>query len=255
MEPIQSSEYPVYRTKDYPIIKPNPENRPVDPEKVARLVREIFSGNNRLPFNPIIVNSDMVITSGHHRYFAAIHCQVDIYYMIDPDGSLQKAINEDSLTDHWTTKQHLERFAAVGKFDYVMLQNFWKEFPWLTISNLIRLCATSGYKKDQFPKGIYKIDRLNFARKVCLMAMDFKPFFKEWDSKVFLDTIMNLAVNKSYFHNRMLRKMKYQSSKMSRQATVQQYLDLMSNIYNYREGEDSHVYFHQTKRVYADDAK
>lgn len=252
MSVTSGSEYPVYKTRNYALIRINPENRPIDPEKVLRLATEISSGNNRLPFNPIIVDANMYITSGHHRYFAAIQAQVDIYYMIDPDGSLQKAINEDSLTDHWTTKQHLKRFAAVGKSDFVMLDNFWKEFPWLTISNLIRLCASTGYKKAEFPKGIYHVDRIGFARKVCLMALDFKPYFKEWDSKTFLDTLMNLAANQNYYHNRMLRKIKYQASRLTRQATVQQYLDVVSNIYNNREAEENHIYFHQTKRIKAD---
>lgn len=245
----EDRSFRMYSTRNYAMFTPHPENRPIEPEKVEKLFYQITHGNNQLASNPITVDENMVITKGHHRYCAAMKAQVDLYYIIVPGSNIQQAIDEDILTDHWTTKQHIERFANLGKLDFILIRNLWKEYKWLTVSNLIRLCSTTGYKKAEFPKGKYHADRVGFARQICDMAIDFKPYFKEWHTKTFLDTLLNLSANQNYYHSRMIRKTKYQASKLTRQATVKQYLDVMTEIYNHREGEDHHVYFHPIKQV------
>lgn len=251
----EDHEIRMFKTRNYAMFTPNPENRPIEEEKVEKLFYQITHGNNQLSSNPITVDENLMIAKGHHRHAAAEKAQVDLYYIIIPGANIQQAIDEDSLTDHWTTKQHIKRFANLGRLDFVLINNFWKEYDWLTVSNLIRLCSTTGYKKAEFPKGKYKADRMVYARKICDMAMDFKPYFREWNSKTFLDTLVSLASNQNYHHTRMIRKMRYQASKLTRQATVKQYLDLLTEIYNNREAPDHHVYFHPVKQVKVIDEK
>lgn len=245
----EDNSFKMYKTRNYGMFKPHPENRPLDELRVDRLAHEMANGNNQLASNPITVDENGTIIKGHHRYAAAVKAQADLYYVIVPGAQLQDAIHEDLLGEHWTTKDHLERYANIGKLDFVLLRSFWKEYPWLTISNLIRLCSTGGYKKNEFPKGYYKADRMGYARQICDMALDFKPYFRDWASKTFLDALISLASNQNYHHTRMIRKVKYQASKLTRQATVKQYLDVLTEIYNNREGEDHHVYFHPVKQV------
>lgn len=247
----EDAEFKMYKTRNYSMFTPNPENRPVDIDRAMAIAKEIAIGNNYLSTNPITVNENLMIMKGHHRFVAAKIAGVEIYYIIDPHFRIQDAIREDIRTAHWTTKDHLDRYANNGVPEFVALRNFWKEYPWLTISNLIRLCAVGGYKKQEFPDGKYEIDRLDFARRVCNMALDFKPYFKDWHSKTFLDALLQLAVREKYSHPRMIRKFGYQTVKLQRQATVQQYLDVLSEIYNKRESEENHEFFHKTKKIFA----
>lgn len=239
----------IYSTLDHRVFRFDPLNRPVDMDRARKIADEIEKDNNLLLEYPIIVNRDFVVIDGQHRLHAAIMANVAIYYVVSDVMDMDKAADAVGRTVGWKMADYLHHWVAKGNADYVQLERFWKEYPWLNISVLARICSSNNYKTDLFKSGFYKADRIVFGEKVAKMALDFKPYFDAYNHTTFLNTVMQLAANDKYSHRRMMDKLKYQSNSLRRCATVDLYLDLISEIYNHRMPESKRVFFRASKKI------
>lgn len=218
-------------------------NRPVNEEKVQKLVKAIREGRNYLANFPGNVTPDWVITDGQHRHEAAKREKVPFYYIIDPKFEMDDAIAANTVTSNWTTEQYMNSYATREFPEYVKINNFYLENPWIKISLLPKLCSTKGYGKLNFNNGHYVADRMAFAYKVAAMVNSFRPFIgdKQANYSPFIQTIMNLAMNQNYNHKRMMAKMEQRGSLFQRCATVPQYLSILTDIYNYRVAPENRI--------------
>lgn len=246
------SDVVVYETTDYDALKPHAENRPLDPKRIAEIVADYHNGHDYFRDHPIIVSSTRVIQSGHHRHAAARIAQAKLYYIVDDKFTLQDAIHADTRTKNWGSVDHLNRYADMGNPEYIKLRDLLKKHSWLTLTKGMRLISTKGHKGFEFNNGLFVADRVRFAERVCNMLLDFKPYHKFWDRKQFIDAVMQLAVQPDYDHERMMKKMGYASVSLEQRATMQQYLDAFTTIYNRREPENRHAHFHKYVRLLED---
>jgi hypothetical protein len=211
-------------------------NRPVSEEKVGKLSKAIQEGRNYLRNYPIIVNSQFAISDGQHRHAVAMREQLDLYYIIDDDFKMDDAIAANIITSGWTTREFMNSFAARGFPEYVKLKEFYDRNEWIKISTLPGLCSSKGYKKLNFNNGHYVANRMEYGEKVVKMVNDFRLYIgdKQAEYNPFLQTVMNLANNPNYNHRRMMDKLKVRVGHFQRRSNVPQYLDLLTEIYNYR---------------------
>lgn len=250
LETAQDSEelLILYGTHDYEKFSLILINRPVNEKRVLKLANRIKEGKNYLRHYPILVNTRLEIIDGQHRHAAARMTGETLYYLIDDALSVEIASDAVGNTANWSMKDRLNSFAERGFGDYRILREFWAQHPWLPISVLPILCSSKTWRSDSFKNGHYHIDRMDYAQRVVAMANDFKRYVHFAHTRPFLGTLMNLASNPDYDHKTMLQKMEYQSSKLVQCATVEQYLDIFSNIYNYRSARHNQVFFKEAYR-------
>lgn len=232
-----------YSTTDYDKFSLILYNRPVDEEKVSKFVKEFEEGKNYLKNFPINVTPDLTITDGQHRHAAARRAKVRLFYIVDEHFKMDDAIAANGLVGKWTTLEYMESFAKRNFPEYEKIYNFHLEQPWIKISTLPKLCSTKGYGKLNFNNGHYEADRMGYAHKVASMVNGFRVHIgdKQADYNQFLHTVMNLAQNPNYNHKRMMEKMTQRSSLFERCATVEQYLNMLTGIYNYRVSPENKV--------------
>jgi hypothetical protein len=246
---FQKADKQIYCTTNLRIFNFDTTNRPINMDRVKEIAREIIGGNNLLDKYPIIVNHNFDILDGQHRTKAAELAQVAIYYIIDETMTMEKAANAVKLTKGWSTKDWLHHWTQKKNSDYMALQSFMDEYEWMNISFATRLCSSNSYQSELFKNGLYRADRTGFARIVANMAIDFKPYFSKWDSSRFMQAVMQLAANPNYSHKRMLDKLKYQTNSLRPCATVDLYLENISDIYNNRMPEDKRTYFRAANKL------
>lgn len=235
--------HPYYSTVDYEKFSLIYCNRPVDEERVIKFQKEFREGRNYLKNFPINVTPEFIITDGQHRHAAAKREKVRLFYIIDDKFEMKDAIAANTMVDKWTTTEYMESFAKREFPEYIKIYNFHLEQPWIKISTLPKLCSTKGYGKLNFNNGHYEADRMDYAHKVAAMVNSFRPYIgdKQADYNQFLQTMMNLAQNPNYNHKRMIEKMKQRGSLFQRCATVEQYLTMLTEIYNYRVSPENRV--------------
>lgn len=217
-------------------------NRPIEEKRVVEIVKDIDSGKDLLFAYPGIVGPGFVVTDGQHRHEAARRTRKPFFYIWAAGIQLQDAIRANDLTKGWGIRQYLDSFSDRGFVDYRMLQEFMKEYDWMPLMVSINSCSSSGYQRIPFKNGHYKADRMKFARDIAKMTLDFQPHFPQFGMRDFVATVRNLASNPEYDHKRMIRKMKYRGNDLKRRSTVEQYLENLTEIYNYREAPQHRVF-------------
>lgn len=98
--------------KNYKKFRDNENNRNLDERHVAKLVASFRK--NGWDIEPITVNKDCVIISGHHRLAAAVQAGVDIKYTIaDVDYTSTQLQDISSTQKKWTERDVIANFAML----------------------------------------------------------------------------------------------------------------------------------------------
>jgi len=248
-EDIYEKDIKIYSSTDYNKFSLVHSNRPVNYDRVNRMVKAIREGSNYLSNYPILINSDFEIIDGQHRHAAARLAQVKLYYKFAFDMDMGDAAKAVSNTKSWMMSDWLHHYAELGFPEYVKLRDFWKQYEWLPVSMLIGLSSSRKYTAAIFNGGHYQTNTLDHAKRVIDLISFFKPFAPTyWKTAAFMQTLSSLAANPLYMHKRMQDKMKTQSSRLTRQATVESYLILLSEIYNYRVAPENRAFFDEAYR-------
>ena len=84
----------IKRTKDYSIFKKVTFNRDITEAHVKRM-KKLLEKENLLNGHPILVNKDMELIDGQHRFLAAKELGLEVFYIQDDDLSYDHIINSN----------------------------------------------------------------------------------------------------------------------------------------------------------------
>lgn len=109
--------------KNYKKFRDNENNRNLDERHVAKLVASFRK--NGWDIEPITVNKDYVIISGHHRLAAAVQAEIDVKYTIaDVDYTSTQLQDISSTQKKWTERDVIASKAKAGSIahqNYIQL--------------------------------------------------------------------------------------------------------------------------------------
>lgn len=244
---MDAPNYIIHETSDYDRFSFDKRNRPIRPGKVERLARAIEK-KNLLSEYPIVVTPDMVIMDGQHRYSAAKRLGIPFYYIVSVSMTFDDVGPSSSEQSQWTVSEFLHYFCEQGKSDYLILRDFMQQYPWLTLQYAAELChyGTSLKHTQRFKDGGFVANDMEFAHRVALACLDFKPYIAWYKQSTFVGAINNLMSNAAYDHERMVRKLKFLSVRLRRCATLSDYIRNIDELYNFKEPEANRV---QLKKI------
>ncbi len=81
----KTSTVAVFQSNDYSLFGMMKGNRPLNQNKIGRIIKEIESGNDMLPYYPIQVrveNGILIILDGQHRFFICKKLTKPVHYII-----------------------------------------------------------------------------------------------------------------------------------------------------------------------------
>lgn len=244
-----SPENVILQTKNYGMFKFDPLNRAIRQDKLDRLYTAV-EVKNLLHLFPIVVTRDFVIVDGQHRCKVAEALDTPIYYIVSSQMRIEDAARVNNNTDSWKQADYLQHWCGLGLPDYLRLKEFWEQRQWMTPATAVSLCHTGsnttglmGEKPPNrlFADGEYIANNLDGAERIATMVCGFKTWVAFWKDRPFISAIRNLDSNVDYDHARMMQKMQYQSSKLVRCASAEDYIAVLNTIYNYKVPDDRKV--------------
>lgn len=239
---VEVTENTILETRDYIKFYIDRTNRPTDMDRVYKLC-DAITKKNLLHLFPIVVSPRFVVIDGQHRLKAASLLETPIFYIVSKQMQMEDAASVASHTSSWTMTDWLHHWCERGSPEYLMLRDFWAANRWIPLSVAARLCQSQRHFAHEFANGGYVADSIVFANRVCAMAKDFQTWFNAYNSSTFVNTLIQLAADENYSHKHMMTKMQYLSKKLVRCPTVDMYLALITEIYNYKVRPDRHVIF------------
>lgn len=224
----------VFRTSDYSIFNPNNMNRDIIPAHVNGLYKDMLI-HGWLKGSYIVVNLKGKLIDGHHRLLAAMKCNIPVDYIIeDIEDDNVSALNK--LNRNWNIIDHLKHYVKLGNQNYILLDNFMKNFPTLRPTEAMMLVKNTGsaQTRNQFEQGLFEVKDMKVAYQWGHNLMKLKPYFDGYCKSIFVRAMIKVLQHPDFSFDEFLHRVKLRPSMIFMCGTVDQYLDMIEKIYNYR---------------------
>lgn len=234
----------VFMTNDYNAFSNIDGNRDINQLHIKRLKESM---ETKYISVPIIVNEKFQIIDGQHRFYSAKELNKPIYY-IEVDGlGLMDVHRLNSNTKDWNADSFLNGYCKLGKKQYLLYKDFKERFGFghneiqALLSNKTRM---GGHKIQDFKDGNFVIVDLNQATRNAEKITMCSKYYDGYKRRSFVYAMLDLFARDDYNHLEFLNKLSFQSVKLQDCTTVDQYLILIEEIYNYKRSKTTKVRFY-----------
>lgn len=241
----------VYETTDYDLFQLLPENRPVDPGHVRKLVAQI-SERNLLRSQPLEVTAGLGLIDGQHRLAAARELGLPVYYKIGDQLSEEDITALNMARKNWQATDYLHMWTMRRKPAYVAFTDFRQRHPRISFSNskILLSGGPGGAGADEFRRGLW--DGADDADVVLAdevaglveQIADEVPSFKQAFHTGFVGALYHCATKVEGFDAKeMIRTILAQPLSLVPCASHKQWLQMLGTIYNWRKAEANRLRF------------
>jgi len=236
----------VLETKYYTIFKFRNDNRVIKPNHVKYLVKKMTE-KGWLKTSTVVINGNGDVIDGQHRVKAAIEVGIPIRFRVERGAGIDEITEMNTGQRNWSPFDHLHKFVARGNDNYIKFDNFIKEFPTFKITECAMFLNNSNSSVDRrvFEEGRWVCKSVNIARTWANNVLSLKPYFEKYYNKsIFVRAVIKIMSNKKEFvFEEFLHKVKLRPTKLVPCGTVEQYVELIEDIYNYRRSEKVNLRF------------
>jgi len=227
--------YQVHTTTDYFLFKSIKGNRNKNLMHINRL-RDSMTENYL--FTVIIVNEKYEIIDGQHRFEVIKELSLPMHYVICKGYGLNEVhiLNENSKT--WKSDDYLEAYCNLNYPHYVNYNIFKIRYKFghkICMPMLGGTTSNPGTSQiKEFYKGSFVIK--NF-KKACSLAEKIEILGQYYDGNKrngFVFAMLKLFKNENFEFTELLQKLKTQPTALVDCGTMEQYISLIEEIYNYR---------------------
>lgn len=217
-------------------------NRDVLRPQVDR-IKKLIEKYGYVQSSPIIVDPDGLIIDGQHRYIACKELQIEPPIVVEESFDLTPILNSSQM--RWTLKDYVKYYSAKGYEHFAIMEQICKSkglkpgvvYNIVFGKNVERTGMGRGeYQyplKDgtfKFPdisdKGLAKIER-KIDKVMNLVTLLDLP-----KTDRLIVAISRLAKDKNFAFDTMEAKIGYQRARIYRCSTIQEYMQMLANIYN-----------------------
>lgn len=231
----------VFKLKDLRLTE---ANREIAEKHVDRLV-ELIRKNGYIEGMPIIVDEDGFIIDGQHRYLACKKLGIEPPIVLGKNFDIVPFLNSTQLK--WTVKDYVNYYVVKGYPDFIILDQlckkknispsiayniiFNKSTDRTGLSRGVRIYPLKdGTMKlpDTSEKGLQKLER-----KVD-MVLSLINLLNLPKTDRLIIAISRIISDKNFSYAVMQNKIDFQKSRIYRCSTIQEYMQMIANIYNYK---------------------
>lgn len=231
----------VYKTNEYDKFTLVKGNRGVNPSHVKKL-KESMLQINLLETLPILVNEDLEIIDGQHRFEAARELGLPIFYTVRDGATLSDVILLNANNKPWHTIDYLNSHIERGKRQYEVVKNF-MDYYGIPISVTLTLLNTHYNKRGDllrsFKDGTYQVSDLSSAKEFADELVKYKPYLEKgtFRSREFIYGVKKLHDEGLIDHPKMLRKLAMQGTRISTASDLKAMLRQLEEVYNFHSRE------------------
>ncbi|MBV5327215.1 MAG: hypothetical protein JZU65_06175 [Chlorobium sp.] len=236
---ISESNTRINYTKEYGLFHFLRGNRDLNELKLNKIIKSVNDGLNFFKYCPILVNEEMFIIDGQHRFMACKKLKLAVFFVIVPNFSLRQIAEINNNRSKWKTRDFMNCYidADVNREDYKTLGRVTADNK-INISIGINLLmygkVGTGGNSEAFRDGNFKVNFLHESERLLILAKDYEKYGADWKSRAFLQAIEKLVASERYDHGAVLKKFDKHSSKIEPKGTCKEYLIHIEELYNYK---------------------
>jgi len=226
----------VLKTNDYSKFKSKDGNRNLNELHLKRLTESVKQ-NDLLHANPILVNEKYEIIDGQHRFNVCRQLGKSIHYIKVKGLGLQEIQILNANSKNWKLDDYIDGYCQMNLPEYCYLKNLTRKTN-LGITSLLALFVTgttSGNAMESLKSGNLKLGHKTRGLIILEWIEEWTKHYPNSFRRTFIVALVNLYNVKGYSHEKMMQKIKYQSTKLVDCTNTKTYLALLEEIYNFKE--------------------
>lgn len=228
----------VYYTNDLSLFKFMEGNRSPNPKHISRIKKSMEKIG--LLMNPIIINSELEIIDGQHRFLAAKEVGLGVYYIIADDYDIKEVHALNVNQKKWTLDDFIDGYSDLGNKEYSKLKKLMNKYPIFNTSTAIKFACNSdnGNAIIRVQEGRFKFTR--DWNDACLFAEYIKEMAKHYSGATrttFVRVLIKLTDNKTKGFDlaEFVGKVKKYPHMLYPISGVSANTEMIEKLYNYRK--------------------
>lgn len=244
---MNESNTKINYTSDYGTFRFLRGNRDLNETKVEKIIKSVNGGLNFFKYCPILVNEEMFIIDGQHRFFVCKKLKLPVFFVIVPNFSLRQVAEINNNTSKWKTRDFMNCYidADINKEHYETLLKISTEYK-ITFSTCINLLmygkVGGGGMSEAFRNGDFKVNFETFTISLINQAQEFEKFEADWKSRNFLQAIEKLQSSDKYDQQAVLKKLEKHDLTISSQTSSKEYLNHIESLFNFKNSIRQPIY-------------
>jgi len=248
MEETREASVRIFWTTEYGKFKFLRGNRDLNESKIKRIIQSVQSGLSFFQYCPIMVNEEMFIIDGQHRFAVCQQLKRNVYYVIVPNFTLRQIAEMNNNASKWKDKDFLNCYIDVGITDYEYLKDFvthhhlnLKIGASMLMFGKVRYSGTAE-DSDAFRDGRFKVKFSAEADDLMHEAELYKPFTDSYNTRNFLQAIEILLASENYQGAELIDKLKMHNLKIEQKNSPKEYLSHLEDLFNFRNSKRKRIY-------------
>lgn len=210
------------------------QNRELSNAQIGKLAQSITNIDMTRHF-PILVDEDLRIIDGQHRFKACQRLKMPIHYtIVKLNGGVDTAMkNINSNQKSWTLPHWINHYANLDYKDYITLQNAQKTYKLHSSIAIALVSNIGGTNPRAIRMGLFKVGAVPIDTMVSLYD-DYKEIFDYANKVNFVRAFVSFVTNPKYNHSIMFPKILKNRYSMFECATTDQYKKMFADVVNKR---------------------
>jgi hypothetical protein len=235
----------IYKTKDYNLFNFRPDNRPVIQSHVKELMDSMIK-HGWEQGSYVVVNEKMEVIDGQHRLMSGMELGLPIIFTIEKGSNFDTIQTLNTKQKNWTKYNHIEGFVKKGNQNYIILNEYMKKFPEFKLTEMLMFLGNTqtNISKDVFEEGGFEVRSTSIADMWINNLISLKGYFpKYYNKSIFVRSVLRVMKKKDFVFSEFLHKVKLRPNNLVACGTVDQYVEMIENIYNYKRSNKINLRF------------
>lgn len=227
--------------KDYEMFSFLQGNRPLNHNKIQKIVSDIEAGFNLLPYCPVIVfekDFKLFIVDGQHRFEAAKLTESPVFYVVSEELNLFQIATMNSKQEKWSEKDFLNCYIELGISDYSQLKDLIQKYHF-SLAVVAELLMNGVYTKgkeiiDVFRSGNFKVNHLETAEASLSLITDIFGRYKFFNDRNLMLAVQQLKSKGLCDFDYLKEKIKKAPMVLDKQSSSKDYIFNIERVYNHK---------------------
>jgi hypothetical protein len=241
--PMQKYSKHVQTTTNYNLFSPLDGNRTKNELHIKRLEKSM--SENYL-FTVIIVNEQMQIIDGQHRFEVIKKLGLPLNYIVCQNYGLHEVQTLNQNTKNWTADDFMDGYADMGLEDYKLYRSFKKKYGFGHTETRAMLGSwEGGSTTEKFNNGDFKVKDYKRACDIAEKVISTKKYYPiGCKRRTYVLALVYLFRNPAFDFSEFMSKLNIQPSALVDCTTSTKYIELIEQIYNYKRREKVNLRFY-----------
>lgn len=221
------------------------ENRDINRPLVEAIKKSFEERGNFTKSTPILVNGDLQIIDGQHRFTACVELGEPIYFTIVEGLGVPEARAMNILQKSWEISDYAKSYATEGMKPYVAYQRIRSEYPQFSHSIILAYIVggtpTGTYKK--FRLGELEMFDTDEVRARLDKLSELAEICEAFSTRVVALALLSVMKVDGYSHKRMVEQVTRQATDIRPFHGRSNNIRMLENVYNHNYGEKNRLRF------------